>query len=209
MYSTTQSHAPTQSNFPASNENSAPIRNKAHIATLHQSAFVGSDPSTDSSASGHSISPDIDFNVQLTDDTTAYSADFLHLSPPSQGPSSYWGRSDSDSQGSSSLSVPDSEIDIKEQLFINTPDSLYNVYMAKVLPVTISDQQRWRLLCPDCKQWVQTSMSSQLPLWHPGQFSSLSSHRGGKKCIKASITYNKPVLDRTASRSLSLTSDRM
>jgi hypothetical protein len=116
MYSTTQLHAPTQSNFPAGNENSAPIRNKAHIAMLHQSAFVGSDPSTDSSASGHSISPDIDFNVQLTDDTTAYSADVLHLSPPSQGPSSYWGHSDSDSQGSSSLSVPEPKINIEEQL---------------------------------------------------------------------------------------------
>jgi hypothetical protein len=103
MYSTTQLHAPTHFNFPASNKNSAPIRNKVHIATLHQLAFIGSDHSMDSSASGHSISLDIDFNIQLTDDTTAYSADFLHLSPPSQGPSSYWGHSESDSQGLSSL----------------------------------------------------------------------------------------------------------
>lgn len=55
---------------------------------------------------------------------------------------------------------------------------------------------------PDCKQWVQTSMSSQLPPWHPGWFSSLSSHWGSRKCIKASIAYHKPMLDRTASYSL-------
>ncbi|KAG2116646.1 uncharacterized protein F5147DRAFT_649104 [Suillus discolor] len=141
---------------------------------------------------------------------TAYQENFPNLSPPSQGPSSYWGRSDSDSQCSSS--VPDSEIDIEEQLLLNMLDSLYNVYMAKVLAVTIGTQQRWRMLCPDCKEWVQTSVSSQLPLWHPGQFSSLSNHRGSRKCIKASTDKTKPMFVRTVSdaplsRSLSLTSE--
>lgn len=202
MYST--SH--TQYNFPACYENSAPIRNEVHITTAHETTgFVAS-------ASGHSNSPDLDFIVQLSEDTTAYSQDFPNLSPPSRGPSSYWGRSDSDSQESSCLSVPDSEINIEEQLILNTPESLYNVYMAKVLPVTISDQQRWRLLCPDCQQWVQTSVSSQLPLWCPGQFSSLSSHRGSRKCLKAANDKIKPMCDRTGSdaplpRSLSITSD--
>ncbi|KAG2122195.1 hypothetical protein BD769DRAFT_1389819 [Suillus cothurnatus] len=120
--------------------------------------FVGSDPNMDSSVSGHSNSPDIDFNVQLVEDTTAYSQDFPNLSPPSQGPSSYWGQSDSDSQGSSTLLVSNSEINIEEQLLINTPDSLYNVYMANILPVTISTQQQWRMLCPDYHEWVQTSI---------------------------------------------------
>lgn len=177
MYSTLHAHTWSTGNFPASYSNLAPIRNEAHIAMLHQIMdFVGSDPNTDSSASGHSNSPDIDFNVQLVEDTTAYSQYFPNLSPPSQGPSSYWGQSDSDSQGSSTLLVPDSEINIEEQLLINTPDSLYNVYMANILPVTISTQQQWRMLCPDYHEWVQTSVSSQLPLWYPGQFSSLSSH---------------------------------
>jgi hypothetical protein len=118
MYSTLHAHTQSTGNFPASYSNSAPIRNEAHIATSHQIMdFVGSDPNMDSSASGHSNSPDIDFNVQLAEDTTAYSQDFPNLSPPSQGPSSYW--ADSDLQGSFSLSVSDSEINIEEQLCIN------------------------------------------------------------------------------------------
>ncbi|KAG2138738.1 hypothetical protein BD769DRAFT_1384514 [Suillus cothurnatus] len=166
-----------QFSFPASYEDLAPIRDEAHIATLYQvTDFIRSDPNPNTSASGHSNSPDIDFNVQLLDDTThtAYPEDFPNLLPPSQGPSSYWGQSDSDSQCSSL--VPDSEINIEEQLLINMLDSLYNIYMAKVLLVTISTQQHWQLLCPDCQEWVQTSVSSQLPLWYPGQFSLLSSH---------------------------------
>ncbi|KAG2114958.1 hypothetical protein BD769DRAFT_1391341 [Suillus cothurnatus] len=181
MYSTTQLHTQNQFSFPASYEDSAPIRDEAHIATLYQATdFVRSDPNPNTSVSGHSNSPDIDFNVQLSDDTmhTAYPEDFPNLSPPSQGPSSYWGWSDSDSQCSSS--VPDSEINIEEQLLINTLDSLYNVLL-----VTISTQQHLQLLCPDCQEWVQTSVSSQLPLWYPGQFSSLSSHRGSCKCMKS------------------------
>jgi hypothetical protein len=157
-----------------------------YIATLYQVMdLVGSDPNPNTSASGHFNSPDIDFNVQLSDDTmhTAYPEDILNLLPPSQGPSLYWGWSDSDSQCSSL--VPDSEINIEEQLLINTPDLLYNVYMAKVLLVTIGTQQCWQLLCPDCQEWVQTSVSSQLPLWYPGQFSSLSSHWGSCKCMKS------------------------
>jgi hypothetical protein len=80
MYSTL--HAHSQSNFPASYSNSAPIRNEAYIATSHQIMdFVASDPNIDSSASGHSNSPDIDFNVQLLEDATAYSQDFPNLLP--------------------------------------------------------------------------------------------------------------------------------
>jgi len=96
-----------------------------YIATLYQVMdLVGSDPNPNTSASGHFNSPDIDFNVQLSDDTmhTAYPEDIPNLLPPSQGPSLYWGWSDSDSQCSSL--VPDSEINIEEQLLINTPDSL-------------------------------------------------------------------------------------
>ncbi|KIK36883.1 hypothetical protein CY34DRAFT_93661, partial [Suillus luteus UH-Slu-Lm8-n1] len=43
----------------------------------------------------------------------------------------------------------------------------------------------WTLHCPDCKDWCQTSIPSGLMLWHEGQFSSLASHRGSKRCVQA------------------------
>ncbi|KAG2740581.1 hypothetical protein P692DRAFT_20681422, partial [Suillus brevipes Sb2] len=40
----------------------------------------------------------------------------------------------------------------------------------------------WRILCPECEDWCQTSVHIGLPLWAPGQFKSLTNHRGSKKC---------------------------
>ncbi|KAG2054350.1 hypothetical protein BDR06DRAFT_971579 [Suillus hirtellus] len=84
-------------------------------------------------------------------------------------------------------------IDIPTELRLNTPDSLLKVFMAEHLAVGISDQSHWTLQCPDCDKWCQTSVSSDIPLFAPGQFKAFSNHQGSKKCLHAAAVKRQTV----------------
>ncbi|KAG1841139.1 hypothetical protein DFJ58DRAFT_732592 [Suillus subalutaceus] len=79
-------------------------------------------------------------------------------------------------------SEPEMEYDNDELLILNTPDALYQLYRKDKLQVRINASKRWELLCPDCAEWCQTGIHSGIDLWIPGQFVSLSNHRGSRKC---------------------------
>ncbi|KAG2750382.1 hypothetical protein P692DRAFT_20729900, partial [Suillus brevipes Sb2] len=67
-------------------------------------------------------------------------------------------------------------------LKLNTPESLYQIFTANQLPASDQFGDWWRLLCPECESWCQTSVHTSLPLCTPGQFKLLTNHRGSKKC---------------------------
>jgi hypothetical protein len=184
MYSNTQpSHA---GRFPLIYDTSAPsINNDSYETSQH-----GSDRTSHSSISnlsGHSRSPTLDFQVQLQpEDSEGYN------SASYTSPDTLSDRWDSDGRCDSQESEPPHipsialppDFDIEEALKLNTAEALYDVFRAKGLEVDGSGP-RWTLRCPDCKDWCQTSIPSGLMLWHEGQFSSLASHRGSKRCVQA------------------------
>ncbi|KAG2742799.1 hypothetical protein P692DRAFT_20879328 [Suillus brevipes Sb2] len=165
------------------------------------------DESSQSDSTGHSCSPDLDFQVPLAPDDQydSYSSNSTNSGFSTPGSSII---------GSiTCITDTRSDIDIVKELKLNTPESLYRLFEAQELEAAVSPQQRWSLRCPNCKEWCQTSISSAIPLWAAGQFKSLSNHRGSKKCAqmvmkKQKQTVGGNVLDGPISRSCSITSDQ-
>jgi hypothetical protein len=195
MYSNTQpSHA---GRFPLIYDTSAPsINNDSYETSQHRSDRT-SHTST-SNSSRHSRSPTLDFQVQLQlEDSEGYNS-ASYTSPDTL--SDRWdsdGRCDfqeSEPPHIPSIALPP-DFDIEAALKLNTAEALYDVFRAKGLEVDGSSPRR-TLRCPDCKTWCQTSIPSGLMLWHEGQFSSLVSHRGSKRCIQAKQrTEQEPITD--------------
>jgi hypothetical protein len=128
------------------------------------------DESSQSDSTGHSCSPDLDFQVPLAPDDqyNSYSSNSTNSSFSTPGSSIV---------GSiTCITDTHSDIDIVKELKLNTPESLYQLFEAQELEAAVSPQQRWSLRCPGCKEWCQTSISSSIPLWAAGQFKSLSNH---------------------------------
>ncbi|KAG2740437.1 hypothetical protein P692DRAFT_20753352 [Suillus brevipes Sb2] len=140
------------------------------------------DSSSQSTHEGHSRSPDIDFQVPLDDQYEYYSPN---------SPDSGFSVPASSEACDSRITIACSEVDVPALLKLNTPDSLFRLFQSQHLEVSISLQQRWRLRCPDCNEWSQTSIPSTVPLWSEGQFKSLSNHRGSKKCAQSVMKKKK------------------
>lgn len=186
MYSNTRpSHA---GRFPLIYDTSAPsISNDSYHETSQHSSDRTSQTINDSNPSGHSRSPIIDFEVQLQPEDSERYCSVSHCSPDTL--SDRWDSDGyADSQESETPHIPSialpADFDINTTLKFNTAEALYDVFRAKGLEVD-GTGPRWTLRCPDCKEWCQTSIPSGLMLWHEGQFSSLVSHRGSKRCIQA------------------------
>lgn len=168
----------------------------------YASWFASEDES--SSHEGHSRSPGLDFQVPLASDDQ-----YEYYSPNS--PDSGFSVPDLSEACGSHTTIACSEVDVPELLKLNTPDSLFRLFKAQHLEVSISLQQRWRLQCPDCNEWSQTSIPSTVLLWSEGQFKSLSNHRGSKKCSQVVMKKQKQlsagnVFDGPITRSDSITS---
>ncbi|KAG1798226.1 uncharacterized protein HD556DRAFT_1306254 [Suillus plorans] len=170
----------------------------------YASWFASEDES--SSHEGHSCSPNLDFQVPLASDDQ-----YQYYSPNS--PDSGFSVSDPSEACGSRTTIVCSEVDVPELLKLNTPNSLFRLFKAQHLEVSISLQQRWRLRCPDCNKWSQMSIPSTVPLWSEGQFKSLSNHRGSKKYSQAVMKKQKQlsagnVFDGPITRPDSITSDQ-
>jgi hypothetical protein len=138
----------------------------------HVSVTTHSDP-----ASRYSCCPDLDFQVSLPLDDqydTYNSLNSLHSAFSAPG-----------SPEASSSPTTIAHCNIELELKLNTPDSLLWIYNANILEIDISPQHRWIMRCPECSEWCQSGISASVPLWSPGQFRSLSNHRGSKKCVQA------------------------
>ncbi|KAG2124873.1 hypothetical protein DEU56DRAFT_963173 [Suillus clintonianus] len=183
MYSTTHQPARYDSWFASEDDNGTYYITDLDDDSYHTTHFVSNDPSNRSdiiyTSSGHSQTPSIDFQVLLDTDKPSCISSLASLNYLSRQSST-----DSQTSNSSSVSatISDSDIDIKAQLKLNTPKSLYLLFKANRLPVLDQFGDRWRLLCPECGSWCQTSVHTALPLCTPGQFKSLTNHRGSKKC---------------------------
>jgi hypothetical protein len=130
--------------------------------SLHHSDII-------STSSGHSQTPCIDFQVPVHSDSLSLSYSHSVLSFSSLNSPSV---TDSQTSNSSSSSVPPI-IGIEALFKLNTPESLYQLFTANQIPVSDRFGDRWRLLCPECESWCQTSVHIDLPLCTSGQFKSL------------------------------------
>lgn len=181
MYSTTHHYTHYDSWFASTSNND---NSTAYITDLEDNSYQTMHFGSDCHSHGHSQTPTVDFQVPLHSDDHLHSSSCSILDCTSLNSHSLSRQSSTDSQSSSTSSVPASvsDINIKAQFKLNTPKSLYELF--KINRLQVSDQfgDRWKILCPECGDWCQTSVHTGLPLWAPGQFKSLTNHRGSKKC---------------------------
>jgi hypothetical protein len=80
-------------------------------------------------------------------------------------------------------------LDIAPLLEANTPENLLHLFLAGHIQRR-AGKTRWEVECPDCKMWINTSLSVRFlaDLNIPGYFKTLCDHRDGKKCSKTPHT---------------------
>jgi hypothetical protein len=173
-----------------------------HHNIPHVSDTMHSDP-----ISGYSRSLDLEFQVSLPLDNQ------YDTYCPYNSPDSAFSAPGSPEASGSHITIAHSNIDVVEELKLNTPNSLLRLFNANLLEINTSPQHRWIMRCPECSKWCQSGISTSVPLWSAGQFRSLSNHRGSKKCAQAvHKQQNQPaggkVFDGPFSWSLSITLDQ-